>query len=90
MLLTTINLLLPCVVAWRPFLDPMDLHDVWALMLAPLAFGIAVVYKAVRLKTLDRYWPSVGVMTLQIVGGMVALAAGFYLLVEVYVKWMAG
>lgn len=90
MLTTPATLLLTITGAWRPFLDPMDLHDAWVLLLAPLAFGIAMVYKAVRLKTLDRYWPSVGVMTLQIVGGMVALAAGFFLLVEVYVKWMAG
>lgn len=34
---------------FRPFLDPIELHGLWWVLLIPLALGISVVYKAVRL-----------------------------------------
>lgn len=34
---------------FRPFLDPIELHGLWWVLLFPLALGISVVYKAVRL-----------------------------------------
>lgn len=77
-------------LAWRPFLEPLDLQRAWFILLLPLAVGISVVYKAVRLHSMDHYLKEVGIMTVQVVVGMLALAVGFYLLVEVYVKWMAG
>jgi hypothetical protein len=82
------------VLAWRPFLDPIPIHDIWYLFLIPLSFLISVAYKAVRMRKLERYWASVGIMTAQIVIGMVALALATYLFVMVYVRfiaeWMAG
>lgn len=79
----------PVLLAWRPFLDPLPIHSVWFLFLIPLSFGIAVVYKAARMRTLERYWPSVIIMTIQIVVGMIALAAASYLFVMVYVRYIA-
>lgn len=38
------------------------------------------------MKTLTGYWTAVIVMTIQIVLGMIALAIGFYLWVQVYPK----
>lgn len=73
---------------YRPFLDPLDVHNWWWVMLLPMAFGIAVVYKAVRLKDLRGYWLAVLSLTFQIVAGMVLLGAATYLLVEVYARWM--
>lgn len=35
-------------LAFTPFLDPLDLHAAWYLLLPPLALLIAVAYKAVR------------------------------------------
>ncbi|MFM9995952.1 MAG: hypothetical protein ACKVU4_09135 [Phycisphaerales bacterium] len=67
--------------SWRPFLDPLDLHAAWWLFLIPLAFGISVTYKAVRLPTLDRYWRGVAAMTAQIVGAMILLGIASYLFV---------
>lgn len=75
---------------WRPFLDPIDLHDRWWLTIIPLALGISIAYKAVRVQTLERFWPRVLLMTGQVVAGMIALAVCVFLLVEVLVPWYLG
>lgn len=74
----------------RPFIDPIDIHKVWFLLLIPLALGIAVTYKAVRMPDLKGYPRQVLMMTIQTIIGMVVLAIGFYLLVQVYVPWVRG
>ena len=74
-------------VAWRPFLDPLHLHQHWWALLPLLALGIAIIYKAIRLPETnlrERYWREVIIMTLQIVIAMIALGFATYLLVEVY------
>ncbi len=73
------------MLAWRPFIDPLDLHGMWFLFLIPLSLGIAVVYKAVRLRSMDRYWQNVVVMTGQIIVGMIALGALSYVVIQVVV-----
>jgi len=60
---------------WRPFIDPIDIHSHWYWLLIPMALGISVVYKAIRLQTLDRYWFQVLNMTVQIVVAMIMLGA---------------
>jgi hypothetical protein len=42
--------------AWRPFLDPLDLHTGWHAMLlaVPLVLAIAIVYKGLKLPTLQQ------------------------------------
>lgn len=74
---------------WRPFIDPLPLHGQWWIFLLPLAVGIAVVYKAVQMKDLAGYGRAVLVMTVQIIAGMVALGVASYLLVAVYVRFIA-
>lgn len=71
---------------WRPFLDPINAHSFWYLLLIPISFFIAVAYKAVRVRTLKGFWTVVAVMTIQIILGMIALAVAFYLWVQVYPK----
>ncbi|MEN0020152.1 MAG: hypothetical protein AAF747_04615, partial [Planctomycetota bacterium] len=70
-------------LAYRPFLDPIDAHAWWFLLLLPLAFGIAVAFRAVRMRSLDRYWRAVAIMTGQIVVGILALAVAAYIVIEV-------
>jgi hypothetical protein len=77
------------VLAWRPFLDPLNVHDIWWAFLVPLSFGISVVYKAVRMHSLEGYWKQVAIMTVQIVLCMIALGLASFLLIMVYVKYMA-
>jgi hypothetical protein len=76
--------------SYRPFIDPLNLHDWWWTLIVPLSLGVAIAYKAVRLPNLDRYWREVIVMTVQILLGMAGLAAALWLLVEVYVRTFRG
>ncbi|MGD9693163.1 MAG: hypothetical protein AB7G17_10270 [Phycisphaerales bacterium] len=75
------------LLAYRPFLDPLPVHELWWTLLLPLAFFISFSYKAVRLPDHDlapaRFLRHVAVMTAQIVLAMVALGAGIYLFTEV-------
>jgi hypothetical protein len=77
---------------YRPFIDPLEVHTWWWWLLIPMSLGIAVVYKAVRVKNVNDSWGpylrEVVVMTLQIVIGMILLAVASYGLVEVYARWM--
>lgn len=74
------------LLAYTPFLDPMPMPGgMWWLTLAPLALGIAVVYKAIKLDDLRRYPKQVVMMTTQIVVVMIALAVG----IQVVVGWIA-
>lgn len=72
-------------LAWRPFLDPLNLHSYWYLLLIPLALGISVAYKAVRVRSMKGYWRQVGMMTVQIVAGIVGLGALSYFLLMVVI-----
>jgi hypothetical protein len=80
--------LLPLTLAWRPFLDPIDAHRWWYLLLIPLALGVSMAYKAVRTQNLRRYPIEVVIMTGQVVLGMIALAAASYILVELFARTM--
>ena len=74
------------VLAYIPFLDPIDaFHDWWYLLLVPLSFGISVIYKALRMPRLDGFWRQVAIMTTQIVIGMIALAICLVVLVQVLI-----
>ena len=82
-------------IPWRPFLDPLPgaCFHYWWLYLLPLAFFIAIIYKAVRAKRLaapadlPAYARAVAVMAVQIAVGMLALAAASYALIEIYARW---
>jgi hypothetical protein len=77
------------VLAYIPFVHPINFfHEWWYLLLAPLAFGISVIYKAVRLPSLEFFWRSVVVMTLQIVLAMIGLAIALAMLVQFVVPMM--
>lgn len=74
---------------YRPFIDPLELHQWWFLMLIPMSFGVALVYKAVRLTSLERFWYQVLLMTAQIILGMLLLAAASYWLVMIFARFIA-
>jgi hypothetical protein len=63
------------MLAWIPFMQPMNaLQSTWYLLLIPMAFGIAVIYRALREESYTTYWRSVVIMTGQIVFGIAAIA----------------
>ena len=53
------------------------------MLIIPLAFGLAVAYKAIRVPNLRGYWWQVGLMTSQIVLGVIAIG----ILVAVFVQF---
>jgi hypothetical protein len=73
----------PSTHRYRPFIDPIDVHSYWFLMLIPLAFGVALVYKAVRVSDIQELPRQTLVLMVQIILGMIGLGAGFYLFVNV-------
>lgn len=70
-------------LAYIPFLYPINLfHDWWYLLILPLSFGISIIYKAMRLGSLDRFWYQVAMMTIQIIVSMIGLAIALLILVQ--------
>ena len=71
------------LIAWVPFVEPMrGMQPFWFLLLIPLAFGIAVIYKALRMDDLHRFWRQALITTVAIVGGVVGLGLLFAMLVQ--------
>ena len=74
------------MVAWTPFLEPMNtLQSSWYLLILPMAFGISVIYKALHEDNTLNYWRSVFVMTIQIVLGISFLAVAIGLFIQLVV-----
>ena len=72
--------------AWIPFVEPMpSIGSWWPLLLIPLSVGISMIYKALRVSTLNHYVREVGIMTAQIVVAMLALSVVLILLVQVVI-----
>ncbi len=76
------------VLAWRPFLDPIQIHDWWYLLLIPLALGISLTYRAVRQTSMDGYFRSVLSLAGQIVVGISALGVACYFVIIVLVPML--
>jgi len=72
------------LLAWIPFIYPLNVfHEWWYVLLLPLALGISIVYKGVRMVDLAGFWRQVMIMTAQIVLAMVALAILLMVIVQV-------
>ena len=74
------------LLAWIPFVEPMpSIGAWWPALLIPLTIGISMIYKALKLPTLEKYVQNVLVMTAQIVGSMILLAVGLYVVVQIMI-----
>lgn len=72
-----------------PFITPLSIfHTWWYLLLVPLALGISMIYKALRLRDLRTYWREVAVMTAQIVLAMIGLAIALVILVQLVIPML--
>ena len=70
-------------LSYIPFLYPISLfHDWWYLLILPLSFGISIIYKALRIGSLDRFWRQVVMMSIQIILSMIGLAIALLILVQ--------
>ena len=73
------TLALTHTLAWRPFIDPMDAHSWWFLLIFPVAFLISVAWKAVRVDDIRGLPRAVVVMTVQVVLAMLGLGLAAYI-----------
>ena len=78
---------LPALLAYAPFLDPLPgVTHYWLVLVVPLAFGVAMSWKAVRgpslAPDLRRYWRAVITMTVQVLLAVAGIAAGLFILVQ--------
>lgn len=69
-------------LAWTPFLDPLPAHSWWLLLIVPIVLGVSFAYKAVRVPDLRDLPRATAVMFAQVLGGIVLVAIGMYLVVE--------
>ena len=77
-------------LGWIPFLEPMNaVQAVWYLLIIPMAFGISIVYRAMREETYLTYWRSVVVMSGQIILGIVAIAIFLGLFVQLIIPLLS-
>lgn len=72
---------------YRPFRDPLPLGDIWFALLIPIAILVSITYKAVRMPSLKGFWPSVLLLAVKIILGVLALAAALYAFAELYVTF---
>ncbi|MFM2165500.1 MAG: hypothetical protein RL325_1937 [Planctomycetota bacterium] len=72
------------LLAWTPFLQPAPgVHQWWWLLVVPMAIGVSMAYKAIRVHDLAEWPKAVARMSLQVVAAIVGIAIGLYLLVIV-------
>jgi hypothetical protein len=69
-------------LAYTPFLHPLKIWDYWPWLLVPLCFGVSVVYKSVRERSMRRIPLEALKATLWIIAGMSAAGAALMLLVR--------
>jgi hypothetical protein len=69
-------------LAHRPFIDPIELHGKWYLLLIPMALFVSLAYKAVRVWDLRQLPRQVLAMAIQVILAMVGLGLAVYLFVE--------
>ena len=68
-------------LAYTPFIDALAIHDYWYLLIVPMAFFLALGYKAVRCPDMKKYPQAVISFTLQILFGLLFMAIAFTLII---------
>ncbi len=73
-------------LGWTPFLHPMPgVQSHWLWLLPVLIFGLAMMYKAIRVETLDRWPREVAMMVGQVLLAFFGFAVGLYVVVQMLV-----
>lgn len=81
---------LALTLAWRPFIDPIDAHQWWFLLLLPIAVLVSVAWKAVRIDDIRRLPRHVSVMTVQVILAMLGLGLAAYVGLVFVLPLLAG
>ena len=79
--------MIAAALAYVPFLDPLPgVTHFWWVLVVPLAFGVAMSWKAVRRPSLANglrgYWKAVVTMAVQVLLAVAGIAAGLFILVQ--------
>jgi len=69
-------------LAYWPFLQPLPLERFWLWMLLPLVYVIALVYKSLKLPSLEKLGRETLMLGSQMLALMVLAALGLWLLTE--------
>lgn len=77
------------ILAYRPFIDPINFDRYWYLLLFPMVFFLAVGYKSVRTVDMKLYWRQVFMFSTQLIVGLVLLGTGFYIAIRVLLPIIA-
>ena len=72
-------------LAYTPFIDPLNAHDWWFLLILPLTLFIAIAYKSVRVSEVKNFWPNVLTMWVQTILGIAGLAVCAWVLIELVI-----
>ena len=75
-----------CFVAWAPFVQPLPVWDYWYLLPLPLCAGLALVYKSIKCDDMRRVPREAAVIFLMIIGGLIAAALAFWVMVKLVVN----
>ncbi|MBC8106613.1 MAG: hypothetical protein H7Z14_08495 [Anaerolineae bacterium] len=68
---------------YRPFITPLPVWDYWILLLIPLCLGVSIVYKAIRVQSINEVPKQALIITAWILGGMAAAAAVLAVIIRV-------
>ena len=72
-------------LAYAPFVNPLPLWDVWALLLVPLCAAVSVVYKCIKCQHVRQVPREATVITLWIIAAMIGVAAGVLIVYRLFV-----
>ncbi|MGH7176064.1 MAG: hypothetical protein ACREJC_01675 [Tepidisphaeraceae bacterium] len=75
--------------AYRPFLWPLPVWDIWYILLVPLCLGVSIVYKSIKCKSMSQVPRQALWITFLIVIGMIGAGAALAGIVRI-VPWAAG
>lgn len=70
------------ILAYTPFIDPINAHSWWFLLLIPLAALTAIAYKSVRTPDMAQYARQTTFFALQILIGI----AGLYTAALIFIR----
>jgi len=73
------------MIAWSLFVHPLILPSRWELwLILPLCFSVALVYKTVRIRNLNRLGWEVAVLMAYMTGGLMLLGAVLWLIQRLF------
>jgi len=63
------------ILAYTPFVDALSIHEYWYLLIVPMSIFLAIGYKSVRCSDMTEFFREVIIFTIQVLGGLLLLAA---------------